>query len=343
MGRRRVSATKKIEVATLLKHNSNVSQVATISGVSRCLVRGIGEKIRLNQPLENRPGQGRPRISSPVDDRQLLRLSKKQRNETSRALSQEWSPLVGQAVSSRTVRRRLVEMGMKSYVQKRKPLKTASQVKKRLAWCAEHQLWSADQWQKVIWSDESHFQLVNRCNRVYIRRMSHEGNQPFNFQSRVQGGGGQVSVWGCFSAAGPGPLVCYEGRLNSARYISTIRNALPYFIAANFDLKRDIWYFQQDNAPCHSAKATKKWFEDNAIYLLEWPPSSPDMNPIENIWSIIDQELAKMPITCTADLKREIFRIWEELDVSLCERLVDSLPRRVSSVLRARGKSIMKY
>ena len=41
--------------------------------------------------------------------------------------------------------------------------------------------------------------------------------------------------------------------------------------------------FQQDNASIHKAGITKTWFEENAISLLDWPPHSPDLNPIEHI------------------------------------------------------------
>lgn len=42
--------------------------------------------------------------------------------------------------------------------------------------------------------------------------------------------------------------------------------------------------FKQDNVPIHVSNASKSWFENNAVKLLEWPPYSPDLNPIENLW-----------------------------------------------------------
>lgn len=123
MGRRLIDNSKKLEVAALLKHNPNLSQVTSMANVSRCFVRGIKQKVREYLPLINRPSQGRPRLSSVVDDRQLVRLSKTQRTLSSRGLSQQWSEMIGKRASARTVRRRLFDNGMKSYVQKRKPHK----------------------------------------------------------------------------------------------------------------------------------------------------------------------------------------------------------------------------
>ena len=136
-----------------------------------------------------------------------------------------------------------------------------------------------EQWAKVIWSDESHFQLVNRSTLTFVRRTSKEQDQWFSFRPRIQGGGGEVSIWACFTATGPGPILAYHGRLNLAGYVNLIGSALPQFLD---DLSADHdcdWYFQQDNAPCH----TLNWLEDQQIRLLPWLPASPDLNPIENL------------------------------------------------------------
>ncbi|CAF3301290.1 unnamed protein product [Rotaria sp. Silwood2] len=78
-------------------------------------------------------------------------------------------------------------MGYKSFTVKRKPLRKPTQIKQRLKFAKEHKHW-LDEWNNVMWSDEAHFEVLNRKNGTYIRRLQLEINQPFNLILHVQGG-----------------------------------------------------------------------------------------------------------------------------------------------------------
>ena len=343
MGRAKVTGKQTIQIETLLKEGQSQRQVAGKVGVSQGFVKNLANKIHRGLPLGNSPGQGRKRASTDRDDRRLLQLCLQDRTKSSRELSYEWILSNGKTVAASTVRRRLLEAGYYSYTAKRKPYRTAAHKRKRLEFANGHIDWLPNDWENIIWSDEAHFELFNRKNRTFVRRLMTEIDKPFSFVPRMQKGGGSVSVWGCMTSAGTGPLVFYEGRVNGQAYIQIIGDALPRFIGAVFSKKSDNWLYMQDNAPPHKSKFAMKWFERNNIPVMQWPPSSPDLNPIENLWDMIDERLKKMHPKTLVQLKAMIKEIWADFEANTCKHLVDSMPRRLKQCQIVKGGTMSKY
>ena len=104
---------------------------------------------------------------------------------------------------------------------------------------------------------------------------------------------------------------------------------------------QQVSYFQHDGTPCHISKGTKKWLADHAIEVIgPWPGSSPDLNPIKNLWSFMKQKIANHNPTSPENLKEVTVNVWvNEITCDYCKTLARSMPKHISAVLRAKGQS----
>ena len=96
----------------------------------------------------------------------------------------------------------------------------------------------------------------------------------------------------------------------------------------------------QDNAPYHKAKLVNDFLNQNSIKTLDWPPQSPDMNPIENLWAIIKKRRQKKFGFCRSKnyLIEQVFQIWGEINDELLDSLTDSIENRLKEVIRLDGR-----
>ncbi len=179
--------------------------------------------------------------------------------------------------------------------------------------------------------------MLRHSDRVRIWHKEHESMDPSCLVSTVQVAGGGVMVWGIISWHTLGPLVLIEHRLNATAYLSIVSDHVHPFMTTVHPSSDG---FQQDNAPCHKAQIMSDWFleHDNESTLLKWPPQSPDLNPTERLWDVVKREICIMNVQPTnlQQLHDAIVSIWTKISEECFQHLVESMPRRIKAVLKAK-------
>ncbi len=127
-------------------------------------------------------------------------------------------------------------------------------------------------------------------------------------------------VWGIFSWHTLGPLVPNKHSLKATAYLSIVADHVHPFMTTVYPSSDG--YFQQDNASCHKAKIISDWFleHDTEFTLLKWPPQSPDLNPIEHIWDVVEREICIMDVQPTnlQQLRDAIMPVWTKMFPAPC-------------------------
>ena len=158
-------------------------------------------------------------------------------------------------------------------------------------------------------------------------------------------GGGSLMVWGCMSYDKLFPLIRISTTLNARGYVDLLRSFFDAHHPGRPSQRSEAtpyadWAFQHDNAAVHTAGVVEEFLKARKIQVMPWPPCSPDLNPIENLWGILTRRVYDRAAYPTADaLWARVQQEWAQIGRDTLHRLYDSMPRRVEGVLRQRGYS----
>lgn len=100
-----------------------------------------------------------------------------------------------------------------------------------------------------------------------------------------------------------------------------------------------MYIFQQDNTATHRKNCTKECLDTHGVHTLLRPTKSPDLNPIESIWSIYACAVCRNQhqFTCIQDLEETILEFWYDISSYVRKRLFELLQRHCVAVIERKG------
>jgi transposase len=244
---------------------------------------------------------------------------------SAKSIARDLNKTKNRSVSVRTVRRTLVDMGLKFGPPRRVPALSEQQKSMRVEWCKKNRKMDlAD----VFFSDETCIEVGGGNGGIWHQR----GHQPTVPKKKFPT---KLMFWAAISTITKSPLIAIKGTLDSQRYTDMVEgNFLRWLREEGHNISN----FQQDNAPCHVSKLSRAFFGSQNIDLLDWPPNSPDLNPIENIWSILKSNVGKLNSTNPRELEDFAMQEWAKIPQSLIRRTILSLPSRCKQVVDRAGE-----
>ncbi|RCN46359.1 hypothetical protein ANCCAN_07653 [Ancylostoma caninum] len=187
-----------------------------------------------------------------------------------------------------------------------------------------------------VFTDESTVQIDCSTKFCYVKN----GNHNPRLRSRAKHPA-KLHIWGGISARGRTHLAILPGhvRINSRIYCNIIERCLLPFIRK---VHNGFAQIVQDNAPAHTSRFTVEKFREWGLSSVEWPPESPDLNPIELVWGRMKTAIRSQRIRNLSDLKTAIKRNWNTLSPELCARYIGGIRKRMMLICEQNGGNIVE-
>jgi len=338
MPRRSISYEVRLQILNLRDRRLSEREIAETLNLPRSSINAVITKFIQHGSVADRPRVGRPPVIGAGICLFILRQVNSGAFSTTTQLSQAVFDTYQQRVSKSTIRRLLIHEGYRCYVKQKRPQLEPRHERERKTFARNHLDWGVEEWQNVVFSDECKLLVIDSSGRDYCwkkpgtRLLRHQVTPTRKF------GGGSIMVWGCMTFQGVGYLTKIEGGLDAALERDILRDELTATLEY-YRLDRSKIIFQHDNDPKHTAKVTQKWLREHQISVLSWPPCSPDMNPIEHLWSEVKRRLRIHPRTprTLSELWETVQTIWNSIPASFCEKLYRSMPDRIAELHCVKG------
>lgn len=292
------------------------------------------QKLTRGESLKDKPRSGRPPIRTSTLRRQLAQLLSQDPLASASVYASRLSHISGRRVSVRTIIRALHELGRTWRAPKRKRL-TQRQRSERVAFARAH---LRESWDGVWAYDECYFHLYRTSNRYWLKTSTDEMIQ-YPKLSRAQE---KVSI-------GIGIAI---SRGNKSELILLSRGWTAPELKSKFDstlLPSLNWTNRPgrqnrlllDNDGRHHSPVFRQYMDEKGLRPIHpWPSNSPDLNPVENCFSWIKTYVERRFPSTEQELELAVRDAWRGYPTVFTERLLDSMPTRMQTVVKNNGGRI---
>ncbi|GFV48042.1 transposable element Tcb2 transposase [Trichonephila clavipes] len=338
--RRHLDAFTRGRIIGKFEEGRSVTSVAAEFKIAHSIVSRLRRQFQTTGTAIRGFSSGRPRGTSPADDRYIVLQARRNRRPTAGEIARHTTQATGRPISRFTVARRLHGGGLFA----RRPVRcvplTPAHRRRRSLWCREHRNWRDNEWGRVLFTDESRFSLSSDCHRILIWRERGSRNHPSNIIERDRYGGRGVLVWGGIMLGSRTDLHIFDaGSVNGTRYCNEI--LLPYVRLFRGAIGLQ-FLFMDVNAPCHRTVAAEQLLESEDIERMDWPARYPDLHPIEHVWDFLGRRLTArtLPPVTIRELRLVLQDEWAAMPQQLIDTLILSMGRRCETCLAVRGDHI---
>ena len=310
--------------------------IAAAVGCSQSVVCDVLKQRALLEEIAD--GRSAPRATS-EDVQERRKLVKAMHDETPRISSMEIARKMEEehniSVSSRTIQRDQRIHGGRHKVILKVPKLTEAQRLKRIEFCQTILKYPADHpiWQRFVFSDESKKGVVDMDHACW----QYPEDEPV--QREVDKWDAKIHVWGYIGVGMRHLELLPEGAVDGNTYLTVIKRSIGKW-KAEVKEKRT---WQQDNARPHLP--ARRWLEEKGYIVLDWPPNSPDLSPIENCWSYLWRLVGK--ITTESDRSKiwtSTATVWyQKFSQEYLDKLVLSFRSRLVICLSNEGWPINRF
>jgi transposase len=335
---------QRTQILLLKGQGLSMSKIAAQLGLTRTGVWDCWNRMRERQTVENKHRSGRPKenIESAIGHAKVdLKLG---RIASAKEILDSVRQDSGVPVSLSTVKRRMKDEGYRAFRKVWKPKVSRAQRRTRLTRAREWLRHGESFWRTVVFTDETQISRVSTGDASYVYLPKNLPFTELRMKPTASHGGGCVNLWLAICPDGILAYCFFQGGLDAASYVKIVKTKLMSKVSKYFG--EDEWLLQADGDPAHTAKRTVEELEElgesRGFSLLAWPPHSPDLNPVENVFAQLKDMVSKAPIPRnTAELQELVASKIEVLNAEenrfYFQHLYDSMPRRCFQVIEARG------